>query len=156
MLHLSDKVDVALSKMIYMAKVKLLIIDDDDINNFILIKMIQESGIRASCKSVLNGESGLKLLKKLDKKGELSYPDIIFLDLNMPSMSGFDFLNLYEEELYERHKGTLIFMLSASLKAEDKAKAKTYASITNFISKPISLILIKEILDQFLLTPRNV
>lgn len=117
-----------------------------------MIKMIQESGIKASCKTALNGETGLKLLHKLDSRKGQSYPDIILLDLDMPIMNGFEFLNEYEKTFFPNHPNTSIYMLSSSILAEDRTKAKMFPSVSNFISKPISLTLIKEILNQLMIS----
>lgn len=133
-------------------KVRLFIIDDDEINNFILIRLIKEKKITVSCSAALNGLKGLRKLQKWHEAGSSDYPDIILLDIDMPVMDGFEFLNQYEEKLYLMHPNVQLYMVSSSIRAEDRTKAKSYASVSNFISKPLHIETLGEIIKQFQLT----
>lgn len=133
-------------------KVRLFIIDDDEINNFILIRLIKEKKIPVACSAALNGLKGLKKLQQWHDAGSNDYPDIILLDIDMPILDGFEFLDLYQERLYPEHLNVHLYMVSSSIRAEDRTKAKSYVSVSNFISKPLHIETLSEIIKQFQLT----
>ena len=130
----------------------MLLIDDDEINNFILLRLIKEAGIPISCSSINNGKKGLKKLLRWDERDDPQYPDIILLDLDMPVMDGFAFLDEYEKELFAKHPNVHLYMVSSSIRVEDRARARSYASVSNFISKPVSFPIIEEIINHRLMS----
>lgn len=136
-------------------KLRLLLIDDDEVNNFILLRRIKETGIPVSCSSVNNGKKGIKKLQTWDQRNDPQYPDIILLDLDMPVMDGFAFLDLYQESLYHKHPDVSLYMVSSSIRVEDRLKAKSYQAVSTFISKPISFPVIEEIINQSLRKTMN-
>lgn len=124
---------------------QILIIDDDEINNFIagkLIKKIRENTVVNTC---LNGLEGINYIKsKIDTD---DFPDVIFLDINMPIMNGWEFLDLYSELNSEIKKKVTINMLSSSVYNEDIEKAKLYPAVSTFISKPLTIEKIQNLFD---------
>jgi CheY-like chemotaxis protein len=124
---------------------QILIIDDDEINNFIagkLIRKVQENTVVNNC---LNGLEGINYIKsKIDTN---DFPDIIFLDINMPVMNGWEFLDLYSELISEIKKEVTINMLSSSVYNEDIEKAKIYPAVSRFISKPLTIEKIQSLFD---------
>lgn len=123
-------------------------IDDDEINNFIAQKLISKSLIDTKITVFTNGEDGLSFLKK-GINNESNLPDIIFLDLNMPTMNGWDFLDIYEKDILPFIiKKTIIHIISSSVYRNDILKAENYNFIDKFISKPLSVDKIKELLEQ--------
>jgi CheY-like chemotaxis protein len=124
---------------------QILIIDDDEINNFIagkLIRKVQENTVVNNC---LNGLEGINYIKsKIDTD---DFPDIIFLDINMPVMNGWEFLDLYSELISEIKKEVTINMLSSSVYNEDIEKAKIYPAVSRFISKPLTIEKIQSLFD---------
>ena len=116
----------------------ILIIDDDEINNFIAAKLIAKIPLHATVNTCLNGLEGIKFIKNnLEKKEEL--PDIIFLDINMPVMNGWEFLDEYETIKNQISKNVAINMLSSSVYNDDISKAETYNTVNKFISKPLTV-----------------
>lgn len=130
-------------------KLRLFIIDDDEVNNFILIRLIKEEKIPVSSSSALNGKKALNKLTKCAEKNIDNYPDIILLDIDMPIMNGFEFLDVYEKTLYPRFPEVALYMVSSSIRSEDKLKSQGYESVTSFISKPMPLDTIKTIVSQY-------
>ena len=65
----------------------------------------------------------------------IRFPDVIYVDLNMPVLNGFDFIELYEQEFLRDHPDSKIYMLSSSLRPEDKKKAMNYKCVKDFVSK---------------------
>ncbi|KHJ37834.1 two component system sensor kinase SsrA [Pedobacter glucosidilyticus] len=122
----------------------ILIIDDDEINNFIAAKLIDKIPPRARVSTCLNGQEGIDYIKsRLTKQQEL--PDIIFLDINMPVMNGWEFLEDYAALVSEIKKDIVINMLSSSVYNDDISKSKTYPTVNRFISKPLTIEKIQDL-----------
>ena len=126
----------------------ILIIDDDEINNFIAVKLINKIALPTMVSACLNGREGLDLIKsRIENKEPL--PDVIFLDINMPIMNGWEFLEEFILMKDQLDKDIAINMLSSSVYNDDISKAKSYPVVKSFISKPLSLDKIKDILEGF-------
>lgn len=107
------------------------IIDDDKIFVFVLKKVIEKNKNFDKIEEFRNGEEVLELLSK-----EINLPTIILLDINMPVIDGWQFLD--EVELLENKDKLNIFIMSSSIDQRDIAKSKFYSTVKDFISKPIS------------------
>lgn len=130
---------------------KLLCIDDDK-TTLMLIKMVTEKASFAKdVITALNGREGLEyyhnLLKESQDKRE-DYPQLIFLDLNMPVMNGWEFLDEFVENIYPQFPDTKVVILSSSANPVDKEKAKQYPIIIGYISKPITADLLKMLVKK--------
>ena len=111
----------------------ILLIDDDDIHNFIFSEVVLHSGIQATLHTCTSGRSGLEFLKsQISRK----LPDMIFLDLFMPMMDGWEFLVKFDK-LPLKRKPTL-FLLSSSAYGDDEVKAKEHPEVSAFVPKPIT------------------
>jgi CheY-like chemotaxis protein len=114
-----------------------LLIDDNDIDNFINERMITTSGF-AKIVIVKNSAQGaLDYLKFVSEKGE-KLPKVIFLDLNMPVMDGFAFLEQYENFSDDLKKYCKVIVLSSSISPEDINRASTNPYVVRFVNKPLS------------------
>jgi len=121
-----------------------LLVEDDPITILVCDRIIKMNSFAANVKSCENGKVALDYLKEATSEVDGETPEIIFLDINMPVMNGWDFL-----EEFEKIKNTLstvprIFILSSTVDPEDYNKAKSYSLVEDFISKPLS----KESLDN--------
>lgn len=122
----------------------ILIIDDDEINNFIAAKLIGKIEPKATVSTCVNGLEGINFVKnKLNNQDE--FPDIIFLDINMPVMNGWEFLEEFELIKNDIKKKVSINMLSSSVYNDDISKAETFATVNKFISKPLTVDKIKDL-----------
>ena len=108
-----------------------LVVDDDNICNFLTVKALKKANIKGNIDVVLNGLEAINKLKE-----NKTFPDLILLDINMPVMNGIDFLRNYKSEGFEGK--TKIAMYTSSVRAIDKFKALEYADVCDFIHKPIS------------------
>jgi len=128
----------------------ILLIDDDEATNFYHKYILEESKVVEKIEVATNGEEAIKLLQNL-KENNMPFPDLIFLDINMPIMNGWEFLMEYEKSEMLCQKN-IIVMLTTSLNPDDKAKSKLYHSIFDFKNKPMSedmlLALITEIKED--------
>lgn len=114
------------------------LIDDDDIQNLINTRVI---GIVDGGIEVISFTSAEEALNDLRDKADL--PCLIFLDINMPKMNGWDFLDLYQKE----DRTVKVYMLSSSINNKDIEKSKQYTVVQGFISKPLVVEKLAEILS---------
>ncbi|MBL4888356.1 MAG: response regulator [Flavobacteriaceae bacterium] len=125
----------------------ILLVDDDDATNFINKMIISKAKCTKKIHVCLNGQEALDFLKK---KNDNHYPkpDIIFLDINMPVLDGWEFLEEYKDLDVLQKDEIIIIMLTASLNPDDKAKANTINEVSGYISKPLNNLRIDEILKK--------
>ncbi len=130
----------------------ILLIDDNNADNEYHKIIIQEANV---CDNIQVATDGRKALDYIIKSGEPNQseafpkPDLIYLDINMPGMNGFEFLEEYNK-LDERLKAkVVIIMLSTSLNPDDKTKAIGFKEVSEFENKPLSVELIHETIEKY-------
>lgn len=116
---------------------KVFIIDDDTIHQRIAQIMIEKHQLFDEYTSFVEAEKAVVFLKE-NKGIPGNLPDVILLDLNMPVIDGWDFLDLYEGFKNEMAKAIRIFIVTSSVDEKDILKSQRYSSVTGFISKPLS------------------
>ena len=116
---------------------KVFIIDDDSIHQRIAQIMIEKHKLFDDYMSFTEAEMAIVFIKK-NKNIKEALPDVILLDLNMPVMDGWDFLNVFEKISKDLNKEVKIFILSSSVDEKDIIKSKGFSSVSGFISKPLS------------------
>lgn len=114
---------------------KCLIIDDDEIYVFALQHMIKNKELADSFELFENGKEALDYLQ--ENQEVLQQPHVVFLDLNMPVMDGFEFLDQIEQtELKGKIK---LYVLSSSISETDIERAKSHEDVEEYFVKPVSL-----------------
>ena len=114
-----------------------LLIDDNDIDNFINERMITTNNFAKTVIVKTSAEAGMEYLKKqADDTGVL--PEIIFLDLNMPGIDGFGFLDEYDKLPDQIKKSCKVVVLSSSISPEDINRASTNQYVLKYINKPLN------------------
>lgn len=116
--------------------IKLLVIDDDDINIFIIKKIVEKTGFKVDMIAKTNGQLAIDYLKQNLNSGE-RLPHLVLIDINMPVLNGWEFLDAYD--LLNVTQKIDMYMLSSSVYENDIEKAKTYKIVKGFISKPLSI-----------------
>lgn len=130
-----------------MAKLNsILLIDDDNINNFIVINKLNSLNLVEQIVSVDNGEQAIAYIKECIDSKDKALPELILLDINMPVMDGWDFLEEFTHFKTEEQDQMHIYMVSSSVYNEDIEKSKQYPSVKMFISKPLHKDKMKEII----------
>lgn len=125
-----------------------LLIDDDKSANFLHKFVINKTGLVEKIVDVQSGEEGLEFLQQQSGRN-CPRPDLIFLDINMPGMTGWDFLEEYNK-LDESLKGKImIIMLSTSDNPEDKEKASKIRTVHDFLNKPLAVERFTKIVEHF-------
>lgn len=116
--------------------VNILLIEDDQLDQIEVKRTLERKNILYRLKIVTNGEDAIRLLEEKDNDIFPGRPDIILLDLNMPKMSGFEFLTKMKGSEYL--KDVKIFVLTTSEEREDKLAVQNLG-ISGFITKPLKL-----------------
>lgn len=123
------------------------IIDDDNLYQFGMKRMLHHIAVETEIKQFHNGLEAIEYLKQnKDKKSNL--PDIIFLDINMPVMNGWQFLDSFINLHLPASKQITIYMITSSVDNAEILKAASYKEIRNYIIKPISFENMKEIFNN--------
>lgn len=126
-------------------KIDLLVIDDDDINIFIIKKIVEKTGYNINMVAKTNGQLAIDYLNALSKDNA-RFPQLILIDINMPVLNGWEFLEAYDELGVQGRVD--MYMLSSSVYENDIEKAKTYDTVKGFISKPLSINKLIELFDS--------
>ncbi|MFM7078265.1 MAG: response regulator [Bacteroidota bacterium] len=117
------------------------IIDDNEVDTYISEHLIEELGLSEKISSSSNGQDALDYLNGLG----VHQPDIVFLDVRMPVMGGFEFLEKYSEFLHDKPKKPKIFMLTSSSDPFDVEKAGVNPLVKKYFSKPLSPEILQKI-----------
>ncbi len=130
----------------------ILLIDDNPADNEFHKIVINDAQVCKNVKVATNGKSALDYITKsgtgVDPE---SYPkpDLIFLDINMPGMNGFEFLNEYHQ-LDEKLKSKIvIIMLSTSLNPDDSERAHKIKEVTDFMNKPLEADTLRAAIEKY-------
>ena len=124
----------------------ILFIDDDPITLMLCKMVISKAAFSKVIATAKNGEDALQYFDKLnsnDSENQSIKPQLIFLDLNMPVMGGWEFLDSFSTDKYSKYNETKVIILSSTVDPEDLKRSKKYPMILDFLSKPIS----KEMLE---------
>ncbi len=125
-----------------------LLIDDDEPTNFYNEIIIREAQLSDQIVAVQSGKEALDYLVSI-KDGAHPQPDLIFLDINMPAMNGWEFIEAYKK-LEENQKGKIVvIMLTTSLNPDDELKAKGLDNVHDFKNKPLSVETIEEVVKNY-------
>jgi len=115
-----------------------LIIDDSEIDILIVNRLIAKHYPHLNPIPLSDGSKGISYLQNV-KTGKKKKPAIILLDLQMPLVDGFEFLEVYEKELYQSLHDVKLIVLTSSIHQIDRQKAAKFKSVTAFMVKPFSI-----------------
>jgi CheY-like chemotaxis protein len=124
-----------------------MLIEDDKINAVLSKRLLEKFLITNGIFIVPNGEEALKFIVNYDPDFN-TCPELIFLDIDMPIMDGFSFLESFEELSFLNKDTVQIVMLTNSSKPEDIQHCKDLG-IRHFLNKPLTEDKIKKLLDEF-------
>ncbi len=116
-----------------------LLIDDNEINNVMHERLIEIAGFGQNIAVMPSGVDALEYLKTVVANDLSKVPDIIFLDIRMPIIDGFGFMDEYVKLPPEINTKPKVIMLSSTLDEQDYGRAKEFPQIINFLVKPLSV-----------------
>jgi CheY-like chemotaxis protein len=122
-----------------------LVVDDEDNWCFVIKRILQKAGVGNQIITAVNGQDALNKLQGIAATGE-KLPELIFLDLKMPVMDGFGFLEAATKAGELNLSQTRIFIMTSSFLPKDKERANGYP-IAGFISKPLTQEILADILS---------
>ncbi|HEV7350919.1 response regulator [Telluribacter sp.] len=119
-----------------------LIVEDDEVTRMLGALVVKKAGFARNIISLANGLAAIDYYKELIQPGDKlsdSYPRIVFLDLYMPVLSGWEFLEEFMRSFLPRFPETRVVVLSSSVNPEDEVRALAYPIVIGFESKPITV-----------------
>lgn len=129
-----------------------LLIDDDRPTNFLHKKIIERTGIAVEVQSLTSASEALEFLTgtgKYEDMPQLNRPGIIFLDINMPGMNGWEFMDAYHQLTESQRARIVVIMLTTSLNADDRERAMQDKDIATFYHKPLRSEMVMELVNQY-------
>ena len=124
-----------------------LLVDDDDVTNFVHESLIDEMSITDKVLEAKNGRKALDLIQQEELRA-MNCPSLILLDINMPVMNGFEFLEAYQQFDEELKQAVIIVMLTSSLNPKDVERAKN-SGVAEFLDKPLTEEKLKRVLEKY-------
>ncbi|WP_339608747.1 response regulator [uncultured Roseivirga sp.] len=125
----------------------ILLIDDNPADNLYHKMIIEGEEVTDSVKIAEDGVEAIDYLKSTFD-GKYPQPDLVFLDINMPRMNGWEFLEEYSRLNASQKGRSLLMMLSTSNTIEDKRKSEQYDFILGYGSKPLTVTMLWEIIKE--------
>ncbi len=131
-----------------MNKIKcVLLIDDNKATNFLHETLIEELDVAEQIAVEYNGRDGLSFLENYTQSGQ--YPELIFVDIHMPVMDGFDFLEGYQARQYHEKYDSLVIMLTTSTNPRDVQRVES-VGFAGYLPKPLTEEQVTALVDKYL------
>ena len=131
---------------------KILCVDDDPITLMLCKKVIEKTSFAQEIVTAQNGEEALQYFKKIvteiNNGSIVEYPKLVLLDLNMPVMNGWEFLDAYSKNEFQDILTSKFIVLSSTIDPDDVKKSKAYNMVADFMSKPITTEMLENLKNK--------
>ncbi len=117
----------------------IFLIDDDALVNFLNQEIIKDSHPDKKVRSFESATEALEVIKEMLNTSDSKLPQLILLDINMPVMDGWEFLDIFDQLPENKTKDCKIIMHTSSIDPRDIEKAKTYKAVVDYMTKPLNL-----------------
>ncbi len=137
----------ALSEQVHLDCI--LLVDDDRATNFLNKRLLDKMGVANHIKIARNGIEAMDyLVSASEGQRDFPMPDLIFLDINMPLVNGWEFLERYDSMPEDFKSHITVLMLTTSLRQDDLERAEKAPSVKGFIHKPLTESEIWRVLNE--------
>ena len=123
-----------------------LLVDDDKATNFIHELILKDNNYCDQIVTKHDGEEAIEFLKSAEDN---TIPDIVFLDINMPNVDGWEFLDRYKDLPENQRAKIVVVMLTTSLNSLDKEKAESNELISEFRNKPLTQDMLNDLAEKY-------
>jgi CheY-like chemotaxis protein len=130
----------------------ILLIDDDEPTNFLNRLTLEQANCTRDIRIAQSGQEALDYLHSCGQ-GRPPRPDLIFLDINMPAMDGWEFLEKYRSLPSERKADIVLIMLTTSLNPDDELRTQSIPEVSGFENKPLSQQRLNLLLEKYFKYP---
>ncbi len=124
-----------------------LLVDDNELDNFINHKTIEAHLFAETIYTATNGKSAIDFIRNLLLMDDARYPEVIFIDLNMPLMDGFQLIEYCKGEPAIAERKIKLVVLTSSLNEQDKSRVSAYMQDIKFLNKPLTEKML-EVIDK--------
>ena len=125
---------------------EILLVDDSEADNFLHKRVIKKVGCSARVEVREDGREALEYLDST-RGTDPPLPSLIFLDLNMPAVDGWEFLEAYQKR--DGRRPPIIVMLTTSHNPDDRTRAESHSCVSDFLTKPLTPESLQAVLDKF-------
>lgn len=129
---------------------EIYLIDDDRVLNLVHSRLLQKDGFKNPIRTFNSGDEALIFLEEAEehivqfREGKI----LLLLDLNMPGLNGWEFLNIFRELPISVKDAIEIFILTSSYNPDDRGMISAYPEVSHFLNKPLSPDLLKEVCHE--------
>ena len=130
---------------------RVLLVDDSIDDNFINTRLLRKTGFSAHVEVMKDGADALNYLRDLaqePRREAAEVPQVVFLDIRMPKLDGFEFLSEYEKLPDRFRRQLVVVILTSSLLTVDRERAAGYSSLVHYMVKPLTRQKLEELKDK--------
>jgi CheY-like chemotaxis protein len=124
------------------------LIDDDNIYQYTAKILLESTGLARKIQSFYNGKEALRYFQLPENQQPENLPDVIFLDINMPIMNGWEFLEEYDTLRAALPKQIVLYVVSSSVDSSDMEKSRSYGAVTDYLIKPVNRNQYREVMER--------
>ncbi len=124
------------------------VIDDDNIYQYTARIILESTGLIGKILSFYDGRQALTHLQNHSVSDHESLPDVIFLDINMPEMDGWQFLDEYKNLQPQLPKPITLYMVSSSVNSSDMQRSRLYDTVTDYLVKPVNRNTYQQLMEK--------
>ena len=123
-------------------------IDDDNIYQYTAKVLLESTGMTGQIYAFYNGLDALNFFTDHKDSNIEILPDVIFLDINMPVMNGWEFLEEYQKIYQSLAKSIVLYVVSSSVDTVDMVKSRSFSAVTDYLIKPVNRIKFMELIAR--------